>query len=212
MKQEEIYVGIDVAKARVDVAIRPSGDTWSIEYDEPIVNKLISRLTAVKPTAVLLEATGGLEVLLVSALAAAALPVVVVNPRQVRDFARATGKLAKTDALDAQVLAHFAEAVRPPVRPLRDEDTQVLSSLTTRRNQLVTMLVAEKNRLSRASYSVRPSIQSHITWLERELSDLGKDLRGVLRGSPVWREKDDLLRSVPGVGPQVSLSLLAYLP
>ena len=212
MKQEEIYVGIDVAKAHVDVAIRPGGDIWSIDYDEPAVSELVSRLLAVEPTAVLLEATGGLEVPLVSALATAALPVVVVNPRQVRDFARATGKLAKTDALDAQVLAYFAEAVRPPVRPLRDEDTQELNSLTTRRNQLMTMLVAEKNRLVRASHSVRPSIQSHITWLERELSDLDKDLRKTLRSSPVWREKDDLLRSVPGVGPQVSLTLLAYLP
>ena len=212
MKQEEIYVGIDVAKAHVDVAIRPGGDIWSIDYDEPAVSDLVFRLLAVEPTAVLLEATGGLEVPLVSALAAAALPVVVVNPRQVRDFARATGKLAKTDALDAQVLAHFAEAVRPPVRPLRDEDTQELNSLTTRRNQLMTMLVAEKNRLRRASHSVRPSIQSHITWLERELSDLDKDLRKTLRNSPVWREKDDLLCSVPGVGEQISLSLLAYLP
>ena len=212
MKQEEIYVGIDVAKARVDVAIRPGGDIWSIDYDEPAVSELVSRLLAVEPTAVLLEATGGLEVPLVSALAAAALPVVVVNPRQVRDFARATGKLAKTDALDAQVLAHFAEAVRPPVRPLRDEDTQELNSLTTRRNQLMTMLVAEKNRLSRASHSVRPSIQSHIEWLERELSDLDTDLRQTIRRSPVWREKDKLLRTVPGVGEQVSLTLLAYLP
>ena len=147
-----------------------------------------------------------------SALAAAALPVVVVNPRQVRDFARATGKLAKTDALDAQVLAHFAEAVRPSVRPLRDADTQELNFLTTRRSQLVTMLVSEKNRLGRASHSVRPRIQSHITWLEQELSDLDNDLREALRRSPVWREKDDLLRSVPGVGEQLSLSLLAYLP
>ena len=204
MKQEEIYVGIDVAKAHVDVAIRPGGDIWSIDYDEPAVSELVSRLLAVEPTAVLLEATGGLEVPLVSALATAALPVVVVNPRQVRDFARATGKLAKTDALDAQVLAYFTEAVRPPVRPLRDEDTQELNSLTTRRNQLMTMLVAEKNRLVRASHSVRPSIQSHITWLERELSDLDKDLRKTLRSSPVWREKDDLLRSVPGVGPRVA--------
>ena len=160
----------------------------------------------------LLEATGGLEVPLVSALAAAALPVVVVNPRQVRDFARATGRLAKTDALDAQVLAHFAEAVRPPVRPLRDEETQELNSLMTRRSQLTTMLVAERNSLRRASRSVDPSIRSHISWLERELKDLDKDLRSALRRSPVWREKDDLLRSVPGVGEQLSLSLLAYLP
>ena len=212
MKQEETYVGIDVAKARVDIATRPGGDVWSVDYDEQAVSELVSSLLAMEPTMVLLEATGGLEVPLVSALAAAALPVVVVNPRQVRDFARATGKLAKTDALDAQVLAHFAEAVRPWVRPLRDADTQELNFLTTRRSQLVTMLVSEKNRLGRASHSVRPRIQSHITWLEQELSDLENDLREALRRSPVWREKDDLLRSVPGVGEQLSLSLLAYLP
>ena len=203
MKQEEIYVGIDVAKARVDVAIRPGSDIWSIDYNEHAVSELVSRLLAMEPTAVLLEATGGLEVPLVSALATAALPVVVVNPRQVRDFAKATGKLAKTDALDVQVLAHFAEAVRPPVRPLRDADTQELNSLTTRRNQLMAMLVADKNRLRRASHSVCPGIQSYITWLEQELSDLDRDLRKALRRSPVWREKDDLLRSVPGVGEQL---------
>ncbi len=211
MKQEETYVGIDVAKDRVDVAVRPGGDLWSVDYDERGMSELVSCLRTAAPAAVLLEATDGLEVPLVSALATAALPV-VVNPRQVRDFARATGKLVKTDALDAQVLAHFAEAVRPPVRPLRDADTQELNSLTTRRNQLVTMLVSEKNRLGRASHSERPSIQSDITWLEQELSDLDNDLQEALRRSPVWREKDDLLRSVPGVGEHLSLSLLAYLP
>ena len=212
MKQEDIYVGIDVTKDRMDTALRPGDDIWSSDYDEQAVSELVSRLLAMEPTAVLLEATGGIEVPLVSALAAAALPVVVVNPGQVRDFARAKGRLAKTDALDAQVLAHFAEAVRRPVRPLRDEDTQELNSLTTRRSQLVTMLVAEKNRLRRASYAVRPSIQSRINWVEQELNDLNKDLRSALRRSPIWREKDDLLRSVPGVGEQLSLSLLAYLP
>ncbi len=213
MKQEEIYVGIDVAKARVDVAIRPGGDIWSIDYDEPAVSELVSRLLAVEPTAVLLEATGGLEVPLVSALAAAALPVVVVNPRQVRDFARATGKLAKTDTLDAAVLAHFGEAVRPPVRPLRDSETQLLHSLVARRHQLIIMLVAEKNRLNTATtVAVRPSIESHIEWLKRELKDLDTDLRQTIRRSPVWREKDKLLRTVPGVGEQVSLTLLAFLP
>ena len=153
MKQAEIYIGIDVAKDRVDVAIRPGGDTWSADYNERGMSELVSCLRTAEPTAVLLEATGGLEVPLVSALAAAALPVVVVNPRQVRDFAKATGKLAKTDALDAQVLAHFAEAVRPPVRPLRDEDTQELNSLTARRNQLMTMLVAGEES-SEASFSL----------------------------------------------------------
>ena len=212
MEQEPIYVGIDVAKARVDVAVRPSGDNWSVDYDETGVAGLVDRLQAMRPAAVLLEATGGLEVPLASALAAAALPVVVVNPRQVRDFAKATGRLAKTDALDAQVLAHFAEAVRPPVRQLRDDDAQELNAMTTRRNQVMTMLVAEKSRLSRSIPSVRPSIQAHIAWLEQELKDLDDGLRQTLRRSPVWREKDDLLRSVPGVGEQLSLTLLAYLP
>ena len=162
----------------------------------------------------LLEATGGLELPLVAAPAAAALPVVVVNPRQVRDFARATGTLAKTDALDAGVLAHFADAIRPEVRPLKDAETQVLNSLTARRHQVMTMLVSEKNRLGTAisPRAVSPRIEAHIAWLEQELSDLDKGLRQTLRRSPVWREKDDLLRTVPGVGPQLSLTLLAHLP
>ena len=160
----------------------------------------------------LLEATGGLELPLVAALTAEALPVVVVNPRQVRDFARATGTLAKTDALDAAVLAHFAEVVRPPVRALRDAETQVLNSLVARRRQVMTMLVSEKNRLNAATVAVRPRIKAHIAWLELELDDMDKNLRQTLRQSPVWREKDDLLRTVPGVGEQVSLNLLAYLP
>ena len=145
-------------------------------------------------------------------MAAEAVPVVVVNPRQVRDFARATGKLAKTDALDAAVLAHFAEAVRPPVRPLRDVETQALNSLAARRHQVMTMLVSEKNRLSAATIAVRSRIDAHIAWLEQELDDLDEGLRQTLRQSPVWREKDDLLRTVPGVGEQLSLTLLAYLP
>ena len=149
---------------------------------------------------------------MVAALAAAALPVVVVNPRQVRDFARATGKLAKTDSLDAAVLAHFAEAVQPPVRPLRDAETQALNTLAARRHQVMSMRVSEKNRLSAAAPDIRPRIEAHIAWLEQELDDLDKTLKQTLRGSPIWREKDDLLRSVPGVGPQLSLALLAYLP
>ena len=139
-------------------------------------------------------------------------PVVVINPRQVRDFARATGTLAKTDALDAAVLAHFANAVRPSVRPLRDAATQVLNSLVARRHQVMTMLVSEKNRLSSATVAVHPRIEAHIAWLEGELDDLDEGLRQTLRRSPVWREKDDLLRTVPGVGEQISLTLLAYLP
>ena len=175
-------------------------------------HRLVSQLKALDPAMVLLEATDGLELTLVAALAAAALPVVVVNPRQVRDFARATGKLAKTDSLDAAVLAHFAEAVQPPVRPLRDAETQVLNSLAARRHQVMTMLVSEKNRLSAATVAVRLRIEAHIAWLDRELKDLYEGLRQTLRQSPVWREKDDLLRSVPSIGNQISLTLLAYLP
>ena len=212
MTEAGTYVGIDVAKTNIDIAVRPTDRVWQTSYDGAGIDELVSQLTSLTPTTVLLEATGGLEVPLAAALAAAELPVVVVNPRQVRDFAKATGRLAKTDALDAQTLAHFAEAVRPPVRPLRDADTQELNAMTTRRSQLMTMLVAEKNRLGRATGAVRPRIQGHITWLEQEIKDLDKDLRQTLRQSPVWREKDDLPRSVPGVGEQLSLSLLAYLP
>ena len=203
MKEGAIYVGIDV---------RPTGRVWKVSHDVSGIGDLASQLENLKPATVLLEATGGLEVPLAALLAAAALPVVVVNPRQVRDFAKATGRLAKTDALDAQILAHFAEAVRPPRRPLRNADNQELNALTTRRSQLMKILIAEKNRLGRAIDAVRPSIQSHITWLERELKDLDEGLRKTLRQGPVWREKDDLLRSGPGVGEQLSLSLLAYLP
>ena len=212
MEQEGIYVGIDVAKAQVDVAVRPTGQRWVVSFDETGVGELVSQMEDLSPALVLLEASGGLELPLVAALAAAALPVVVVNPRQVRDFARATGTLAKTDALDAAVLAHFAEAVRPPVRPLRDAETQALNALAARRHQVMIMLVSEKNRLSSATIAVRPRIEAHIAWLERELDDLDEGLRQTLRQSPVWREKEDLLRAVPGVGELLSLTLLAYLP
>ena len=171
-----------------------------------------SRLQALTPALVVLEATGGLELELVGALAAAALPVVVVNPRQVRDFARATGRLAKTDALDAAVLAHFGEAVRPPLRALRDAESLALKALLGRRQQLVTMLVAERNRRGAAGAAVRPRIEAHIAWLEQERSELEDELRQTLQRSPVWRERDQLLRSVPGVGEQLSLTLLAELP
>ena len=212
MEGEPRYVGIDVSKAQVDVAVRPTGQIWATPYNETGVGELVSQLVDLGPAMVLLEATGGLELPMVAALAAAALPVVVVNPRQVRDFARATGTLAKTDSLDAAVLAHFADAVRPSVRPLRDAETQVLNSLTARRHQVLTMLVSEKNRLGTAISAVRPRIEAHIAWLEQELNDLDEGLRQTLRRSPVWREKDDLLRTVPGVGEQVSLTLLAHLP
>ena len=217
MKTEGIFVGIDVSKERLDVAVHPTdylpkGDGWEVSHDEVGMRRLLSQLKSLEVDMVLLEASGGLELPLVAALAAEELPVVVVNPRQVRDFARATGQLAKTDALDAAVLAHFAEAVRPPVRPLRDAETQALNALAARRQQVMSMLVSEKNRLNSATIAVRHRIEAHIGWLEQELDDLNKELRQTLRQSPVWREKDDLLRSVPGVGEQLSLTLLAYLP
>ena len=153
-----------------------------------------------------------MELPLVAALAVEELPVVVVNPIQVRDFARATGKLAKTDALDATVLAHFGVAVKPSVRPLRDAETQALNSLVARRHQVMSMLVSEKNRLNTASaVAMRSSIEAHIEWLQRELDDLDTDLRQTLQQSPVWRDKNNLLRGVPGVGEQISLTLLAHL-
>ena len=212
MAGEARFVGIDVSKAQLDVAVRPTGKRWTLPYDQTGIEGLIPQIVDLEPALVLLEATGGLELPLVAALAAAALPVVVVNPRQVRDFAKATGTLAKTDTLDAGVLAHFADAVRPEVRPLKDAETQVLNSLTARRRQVMTMLVSEKNRLGSAIGAVSPRIEAHIAWLEQELSDLDKGLRQTLRRSPVWREKDDLLRTVPGVGEQLSLTLLAHLP
>ena len=212
MAGEARFVGIDVSKAQLDVAVRPTGKRWTLPYDQTGIEGLIPQIVDLEPALVLLEATGGLELPLVAALAAAALPVVVVNPRQVRDFAKATGTLAKTDTLDAGVLAHFADAVRPEVRPLKDAETQVLNSLTARRRQVMTMLVSEKNRLGSAIGAVSPRIEAHIAWLEQELNDLDKGLRQTLRRSPVWREKDDLLRTVPGVGEQLSLTLLAHLP
>ena len=212
MGSEPRFVGIDVSKARLDVAVRPAGKSWVLPNDETGIAGLVPQLVDLGPALVLLEATGGLEVPLVAALAAAELPVVVVNPRQVRDFAKATGTLAKTDALDAGVLARFADVVRPDVRSLKDAETQVLNSLTARRHQVMTMLVAEKNRLGSAIGVVGPRIEAHIAWLEQELSDLDQGLRQNLRQSPVWREKDDLLRTVPGVGEQLSLTLLANLP
>ena len=212
MEQELTYVGIDVAKDQVDVAVRPSGRVWSVSYDEAGIAGLVDELNKLAPEAVIAESTGGLELALVAALAAASLPVAVINPRQARDFAKSTGQLAKTDRLDAQVLAHFGEAVRPAMRTLPDSDTHALGSVLVRRRQVMDILVAEKNRLSRATSEVRPRIQAHITWLEDELGDLDTDLRDRVRKSPLWREKDDLLQSVPGVGQQVSLTLIAYLP
>ena len=172
----------------------------------------MGRLRETGPALVVLEASGGLEIPLTAALASAGLPVVVINPRQVRDFARATGQLAKTDRLDASVIAHFGEAVKPSPRPLPDAQSQALSALLTRRRQVVGMITSEENRLHTASRPMRRQIQRHLAWLEKSLTTLDADLGDSLRESPLWREKDNLLRSVPGVGPVLSVTLLAELP
>lgn len=206
------FIGVDVAQQTLELAVRPGGERWQVANTPAGIAEVVGRLQALAPTLVVLEATGGLEVPLLAALGAAGLAVAAVNPRQVREFARATGKLAKTDALDAQVLAHFAEAVRPPVRPLPDAATQALGALVTRRRQLVEMLVAEEHRRSSAPAALREDIQEHILWLRKRLQGLDRDLSRAVRGSPLWRERDDLLRSVPGIGPVVSATLLAELP
>ena len=207
-----IFVGLDVAKAHVDVAMRPSGEPWRVANDEAGIAQLVARLRALQPTVVVAEATGGFERAAIAALAAAGVPVVVANPRQVRDFARATGQLAKTDQLDAGILALFAERVRPTPRPLPDEATQLLDALLTRRRQLLEMLVAEKNRLGFAPRPLHRGLRQHIRWLEHQLDDVTAELAAQIEQSPVWRAKDDLLQSVPGVGPIVSVTLLGELP
>ncbi len=212
MTPTPVFVGLDVAKATLDVALRPTGEQWSVPNDEAGAGALVERLRPLHPTLVVCEATGGFERAAIAMLAAAGFPVVVANPRQVRDFARATGRLAKTDRLDADTLALFAERVRPTPRPLADEAAQLLDALLTRRRQLLEMLVAEKNRLGFAPRPLHHGIQQHIRWLERQLDDVTKDLADQIERSPVWRTKDDLLQSVPGVGPIVSAVLLAELP
>jgi transposase len=207
-----IFIGIDVSKARLDVAVRPSGESESASNDEDGIKALVKRLGEIQPALIVLEATGGVERLVARALSSAELPVVVVNPRQVRDFAKATGQLAKTDSIDAGVLARFGEAVRPALRPFPDEVTLELRALIARRRQITEMIVAERNRLSGASKSVRKRIAAHIRWLEAELVRADKDLDQSIRQSPIWRENEDLLRSVPSIGPVVSRTLLAELP
>lgn len=209
----EVFVGIDVARDSLEIATRPTGERWQVGNDSTGISSLVARLRAERPVLIVLEATGGLEVAVLAALGSVGLPVVAVNPRQVRDFAKAVGKLAKTDALDAQVLAHFAEAVRPKVRPLPDAATRELSGLVTRRRQLVEMLTAEENRRKNAAVVViRGDIQEHIAWLRKRLHGVDRELGQAIRSSSLWREQEDVLRSVPGIGPVVSVTLLADLP
>ena len=206
------FVGIDVSKAILDVAVLPAGERQSVANDEPGIGALVAHLRGLRPALIVCEASGGLELAMVSALAASRLPLVVVNPRQVRDFAKATGKLAKTDRLDAQVLARFGEAVHPAPRALKDEQAQELEALLTRRRQLVEMLTAEGNRRRLARKRVRVDIDAHIRFLKARLKDTDGQLKALIEASPLWRAKEGLLQSVPGVGPVLATTLLASLP
>jgi transposase len=211
-----VVVGIDVAKQELVMACGSGGEISTVRNDDDGVRTLVHQLRALTPEVVVLEATGGYEWLVAAALAAAQLPVTVVNPRQVRDFAKATGQLAKTDRIDARILALFGERVRPPVRPLPDEATRTLESVLTRRRQLVEMRTAERNRLAQlvghGQRPVKQSLKKHIAYLDRELAMTDTELERLIRESPVWRERDALLQSVPGIGPIVARTLLGALP
>ena len=210
---DAVYVGIDVSKDRLDVHVHPSGQAFAVARDGEGLADLAERLAGLGAQIVALEATGGFETVAAGALAAAGLPVVVVNPAQVRAFAQALGKRAKTDPIDAAVIARFVEATKPEVRPLPDEQTQLLADLIARRRQIIQMIVAERQRERRATVSrLKRSIQRLAAALERELSEVDQDIDDSVRGSPVWRQNEDLMQSVPGIGPIIARSLLAELP
>jgi transposase len=206
-------VGIDVSKDRLDVAVRPSGEVIAVERNGAGLEQLTTRLQALAPLVVALEATGGFETIAAAALAAAGLPVVVVNPAQIRAFAKAIGQRAKTDPIDAATIAHFAEATKPEPRPLPDEATRLLGDLVARRRQIIEMIGAERQREQRVTIPhLRRSITRLLRALEKELASLNTDIDDAVRGSPAWREKENLLSSVPGIGPVISSTLLAELP
>jgi transposase len=207
------YVGIDVAKATLDIAIGSDGELVQVENNEAGIAQLVKRLVEAAPALVVLEATGGYESLVAAAVAGREIPVAVVNPRQVRDFAKATGVLAKTDRIDARVLARFAEAVRPEPRPLPTAEAKELEEFLSRRRQIVDMLTMEKNRLSTASAErMKKSLKKHIAWLEEALRRANDDIDTAVRNSPAWREQEDLLRSFPGIGPVSARTVLGELP
>lgn len=207
-----MFVGIDVSKAWVDVAVRPTGDGWRVKQDQEGIDGLVLRLQELAPQLVVMEASGGYEVPLAAALSAAGVPVAVVNPRHVRDFARSQGILAKTDRLDAAVIAHFGEVSEVTTQPLVSEEARVLEGLVARRRQLIQMRTAEQLRRRTAVPAVRQSIEEVITFLDQQLKDVDEDLGRRLRESPLWREREKLLKSVPGIGPVAIVSLLTGLP
>jgi len=212
MSAPQVFVGIDVAKAHLDIALRPMGERWTVANDEPGITALVIRLQEIAPQLIVLEATGGYQRAVVAALAVAGLPVVVVNPRQARDFATATGQFATTDPLDARALAHVAEAIRPTPRPLPDAQTEERRALLARRRPLVDMRTAEHNRLGNAPRRLQADLHAPIAWLHERLAALDDALDTTRRASPVWRERAELLRSVPGIGPVCSRTLVRDLP
>jgi transposase len=212
MSALQVFGGIDVAKAQLDMALRPTGERWTVTNDEPGIAPLVTRLQEIAPQLIGREAPGGYQRAVVAARAAAALPLVVVNPRQVRDVAKATGQLAKTDGLDARAVAPFAEAGRPTPRPVPDAQTEERRALLARRRQLIAMRTAAHNRLEPAPHRLRPDIEAPIAWLDQRVAALDHDLDTTLRASPVWRERDSLYRSVPGIGPGCARTLRLDLP
>jgi transposase len=213
MSDPTIVIGIDVSKDRVSIATHPTGETWESDTTPDALEQLVARLAASRPTLIVLEATGGYERPVVGACGAAQLPVAVVNPRQVRAFAQALGRTAKTDAIDAHLLADFGARLQPAARPVPREATVALAALVARRRQLLEMLGAERQRLAQAATpAVRRDVRQHVRWLERRVSDVDADLDAAIRHSPLWRVQDDLLRSVPGIGPTVARTLLGELP
>ena len=213
MSQLAPFIGIDVSKAHLDIAVRPTGQAFRLANDPAGLAELVARLAPLGPALIVVEATGGYELPAVATCHAAGLPVAAVNPRQARDFAKGVGRLAKTDRIDAAVLAHFADAVRPRARPAEPAERAALDALLTRRKQLIGMRVMETNRLeSTTDRVVRVGIERHVAWLEAELADADKRLDEAVRASPAWRERDELLRGIPGIGPVVSRTLLAALP
>jgi transposase len=211
MENKDIFVGVDVSTDSLDLAIYGQEPVLRFANNEDGIKRVLAYLEKFTPSLVVMEATGDIEVPLAACLYTTGTPVAVINPRQIKDFAKATGKLAKTDKIDARTIAHFAQAIHPEAKPVKDEKTEELSAILTRRSQVLEMLIMEKNRIKKARKVVKEAIKAHITFLENELKELDKELKGKVKETPIWREKDDLLQSVPGVGKVLSLMILAEL-
>ncbi len=212
MEKQDIFVGIDISKKHLDIGVRPIGQKWRVSNKDTDISALAERLKTLSPTLIIVEATGGLEMPLANTLSAEALPLVVVNPRQVRDFAKATGRLAKTDSIDADVLAHFAEAVKPTPTQLPDEESQKLKAQIKRRRQIVDMITEETNRLKSAPSYMHKDIKKHIDWLKKERKNIDTLLSKNIKLNHLWKKRDELFQSVPGIGSVVSTTLIACLP